>query len=276
MILGCALSPAAGNADPVFEATGPIQPGEMLVYKLHWGIFHVGFAVLETEAYEPDPELSKRTDTEDKELWTPEYNGNAADLKFTFRVRTNGFADKLYKVRHEYNGWSDASLDRSAHYACSEYRKEGDKVEAAIFHWSEEGGTVQFSKPGKLKKEKAVDLNTYDPITAVFAMRLRDFSVGDTIDLKITDGKKNGLTPVKVVKKETITLDLEGESVEVKAFKVEPDLEQMSEKYEDKDDSFATIWYSDDENHVPVQLHTKVKWGKFRAELVKRVIKEAP
>ena len=86
-----------------FASKIPFEPGERLEYSMKWGFIPVGHATLEV--------LPKRME------------GNESCYVLSFSVRTNAFADKIYKVRTEIESVVNSTFTRSVSY--SKRQREG-------------------------------------------------------------------------------------------------------------------------------------------------------
>ena len=78
------------------ESPRPFASGELLHYKIKWGLIPVGRATLEVAPSE-------------------EVNGTLCD-KFVLTVRTNEFADAFYKIRTRAESYVAPSFSRSLLY----------------------------------------------------------------------------------------------------------------------------------------------------------------
>jgi hypothetical protein len=114
------------------------------------------------------------------------------------------------------------------------------------------------------KKEFNVPPSVFDPISSFYHLRTLKLTVGDPVYVTIFDSKKVWNVEVQVLRRERITLPTGTFDTIV----VKPNMKSEGIFYR-KGEIF--IWLTDDLNHIPVQLQTKVAVGSITATLVKGI-----
>ena len=240
LLLSLTQSLGAADADPKEEV--PFAPGETLTYRLSWGFIGVGQGELKVE---PMVELEGRR-----------------AYGFQFNVRTNRYADLLFKVRDQFRSVVETSLRRSLLYQTRQRHNSATRDVDVTFTW--DPPSAQYSRGGKARAPISLPGDALDPLAAVFAVRTLDLAPGEEFSLLLADGKRHGYSHFKVVP---------GKVVKSKAGKfptivVRPDLSRVNELFKKPKSTFLKVWLSDDPRRIPIRFVTKVKWGSFRADLV--------
>ena len=227
----------------------PFEEGETLKYDLKWSIFHVGYATMQVEEF-------------------GDYEGEPA-WHFSFRVRTNSFADAFFKVRTRIDTWVSEDLTRTLFY--KEKKREGKTrrdIEVA-FDW--ENREAVYSNFGEKREPVALPEGpVLDPVGAVYHFRAIPPRKGGDYVFTVTDGKKAV----------TVSLPVESEKrIKVKAgkfntFKIQPETGELGGVFEKSDDSEVNLWFSSEGSIYPVQVEGEVAVGSFWARLKEAEIRK--
>lgn len=225
----------------------PFKAGEELHYKIGWGIFAVGTAVITVE----------EGDWESAPAW-----------KFTMRARTNGFADKFYKVRNEAVSYADPELTHSLHYISSQ--NEGGNEKKTVFHFDWEHDAVRYQNltDNTLRDWVAVPEHIYDVISLTFFLRTLPLEVGNEMTVPTTNGKEVMLSSVEVVKKE----EKKFRAGRFDTVLVEPNVKDLGGVFKKSKDAAIHFWFSDDNHRFPLRMESEVAVGSFWVELEKVVL----
>ena len=223
-------------------AVEPFTSGETLTYALRWGPFKVGMARLEVSG----PVIFEQNNA----------------YRCAFSIRTNGFADTLYRVRDEYISYVDLEFKRTLRFEKREQHRSRSRSVSVEFDWSER--TSRFTLNGKEHPPVALPDSVLDPLAVIFAARRIPLAVGGRWAFAVTNGKRLGEIPLRVVAAEDLaTPGLRGNSL-----RLEPEMKDASKAFSDTSKSFLTVWVSADERRIPMKAVCRVKYGKFRADLV--------
>jgi hypothetical protein len=244
-ILGCARLAADDSnpkASPVARAAPAFAAGEVLTYKLGWGIFRVADSTLSV---------------------TPQPYKDHPALKITLKTETNAFADAFYKVRNLSTSW--VSQDVSHSFEFSAVQQESTRNRDTIATYDPESLTARYvnnlneSAPDPV----AIEPGTFDPLGIVFYVRSLDFEVGDEIIVPTSNGKEFFNTIVHVRKKVTRTFALG----KYEAFVLEPDIKDVGGVFKRSEGGRIRFYFSADGDKLPLRMESEVAIGSFWAEL---------
>jgi len=228
------------NAEQTITA---FYPGEKLTYSLKWGFIPAGQSVLEIL---PDTSIS----------------GQQA-YHFQLKAQTNAFIDKIYQVRDQIDAYASIDMTHSLHYQkiVREGRTKRDII--VTFDWKK--NFAQYSNFNEKKDPIPIPLQTFDPLSAFYYLRLYLPVSGKTMQTTVTDGKKCVSGVVKYIKRESISVPFGTFST----WLIEPDIKDVGGVFEKSKNAKIQIWITDDERRIPVLLRSKVIVGSFYAELIK-------
>ncbi|MDY0094980.1 MAG: DUF3108 domain-containing protein [Candidatus Vecturithrix sp.] len=232
---------SASQCDPL-SSQHPFVPGEKLTFTLKWGKIPAGEAVLEVLPIES-------LDGE------PVYH-------FVMTARTNSFVDVFYKVRDRIDGYASLDMTRSVLYKTKQHEGNHKRDIVVTFDW--ETQQAQYTDRGKTRDPITIAEGSFDPLSALYYTRLADIRLNEDITRPVTDGRKNTIGVVKVLKRET----LEVSDVIYDTFLVEPDTKDLGGVFKKSDDAKIHLWLTADEHRIPVKIKSKVAVGSFVGELV--------
>ena len=220
----------------------PFRAGETLHYKLTWMGIAVGEATFK---------VGPRGRFQGKPVWT-----------FAMTARTNGFADRIYRVRDELHSWATPKMDRSVHH--TKKAREGSYHRDIIvrFDWKRREATYQNSKRSYMPRK--IDPGTYDPLALLYGFRCRKWDKPGNLAISVTDGLKTIRANVRVLKREEI--EIGGELID--SWKVQPELKDVGGIFKRSENATMEVWVSTDSRHIPLRLRSKVIVGSFTATLV--------
>jgi hypothetical protein len=246
---------ASATGSNSFLLRHPFVPGEKLTYTLKWGKIPAGEATLEVLPIEI-------LDGE------PVYH-------FVMTARTNSFVDIFYKVRVRIEGFATLDMTRSVLYKTKQH--EGDYKRDILVNFDWDNQQAQYTNRGKTRDPITIAEGSLDPLTALYFTRMSEMKVNEDITRPVTDGKKNTIGVVNVVKQETIEVS----DVTYETFLVEPDTKDIGGVFKKSDDANIHLWLTADERRLPVKIKSKVVVGSFVGELVEKegtrlLVKQAP
>ena len=221
-----------------FSKTPVFLDGEKLKFRIHYGIFNGGEASIVTN--------------------TTLLNGQEV-FHAILTGKTTGAVDLLYKVYDVYESFFDPATNlpdraiRNIREGGYRYYDEVDFNQEEMYVVSQRNGKVSVPK------------NTLDMASVMYFMRridLNKLKVNDMISLDTYFGDE--LFPFYIVYKGKDTISIG--SGKYKCFKFVPIVEP-GRIFEKNDD--MTIWFSDDENKIPVSIKFDILVGSFRCDLTK-------
>lgn len=225
--------------DPVFAN------GELLEYRIGWGMFTVASATMDT-----------RRDFFNRE-------GHEA-FRVILETRTNRFADAFYKVRNTSTSWFASDVSRGFRY--SALQDEGKTERDIITDMYPESNTAV--RNDRLKEEVGEPVvivpGTFDPLSIVFYVRCLDLQVGNEYVIPTTNGKELFFTIVRV----TGIVERKFATGRQRAFVVEPDIKDLGGVFKKSSDGSIRFYFSADERKLPLRMESEVSVGSFWAELI--------
>lgn len=239
LVIGCLGPKANANSDLM-----PFTPGEKLKFQLRWENVPAGSAWLEVHPIKT-------------------INGQQV-YHFVMKAKSNAFVDIFYKVRDRIDAYADIEMTRSVHYEKDNHEGKHEKKETIAFDW-ENSRAVYHKHDEKKKKSLPLLDGSFDPLSAFYYTRTMEFDVGHQLERPVTDGRKNVVGRMRVVGRQTITLQ-NGNKYDT--FLVEPDMKDVGGVFEKSDDSKIQLWVTADDKRIPVKIQSKVIVGHFIGELV--------
>lgn len=239
LILGAVAATRSGAQVPKL----PFGAGEKLRYAVRWRSVPAGQA----------------------ELLLARDEGAQLRWKITAKATSTGYVSNIYKVDDEY-----IATFRNATLCSNEIRKninEGDRHRAlnllfdqrrklALLTDREVGG----STPPR-QAQSAIPDCVHDILSAIYFVRARPLTVGQPIDIPVNDGLRTVTLHLEVDAKEEVKTALGT----FQTIRVEPDL-FSGNLYKGKGRMF--VWFTDDANHVPVQMKAQIGIGTITASLI--------
>lgn len=214
------------------------KAGEILTYRLHYGIIDAGVAILEVK-----PQLKEAAG---RKLYHVVGNGY-----------TKGSFDWFYKVRDRY----ETFIDSSALVPWMFVRR----VDEGGFKFSQDYIFNRYTNKVDVGNNEVFSIkdDTQDMISAFYAARNIDFTnakVGDVFTVESFVDKEDWPMKVKYVGKETIKSDIG----KIRCLKFRP-IVQKGRVFKKEED--LAIWISDDPNHIPIRAEAKILFGAVKADL---------
>jgi len=220
----------------------PFHAGEKMTFQLKWTAIPAGEMVIET-------------------LPVEKINGEDS-RRILLTVTSNSFVDMFYKIRDRIESYTDLNFTHSVFYTESRQGKR-PKETSIEFDWVKH--QAQYSRKGEKEKSATISIapGTFDPLSAFLVFRLSDLNEAKEITISATDGKTMISGKIRVIKRETITVN----GIKYDSFLLEPELRGIGGVFESKD-SGAQIWVTADDRKIPVRIKSQMPFGSFIAELI--------
>ena len=215
------------------------KEGEILSYRLHYGLMDAGVAILEVK-----PDVIDVSGRKVYHIVGNGYSKGTFDWFFKVRDRYETFMDKdallpWMFVRRVYEGGITINQDyKFNHYTNKVDVGEGEKVD--------------------------IPDGTQDMISAFYAARNLDISSakeGDVFTINSIVDKEIWPLKIRYVGKETITCDIGT----FRCVKFRP-IVQKGRIFKREDD--LNVWLTDDKNHVPLRAQAKLLVGSIKLDIV--------
>lgn len=214
------------------------KEGEVLTYRLHYGIVTAGSVVLEVK-----PDLIEVSGRKVYHIVGTGYTTGSADWFFKVRDRYETYMDKdallpwLFVRRVDEGGYKF-----SQDYYFNHYTKKVDI-----------GNNQKFDIPAGVQ----------DMVSAFYAARSLDLSNaknGDIFTVTCFVDKEIWPLKIKFVERETIETDIG----KVRCLKFRP-VVQKGRVFKDEED--LNVWISDDKNHLPVRVKANILIGSVKMDI---------
>ena len=184
-------------------------------------------------------------------------------FQVTVQARSWRYLDLIFKMRDTVESTFDAETlhPRRFFFRQRENRKVIDTtavVDSATHTW-----VVNRQEGKKPKNFEFVSPYTLDPISAAYLARTLDFKVGDRLRLEVFGGKSRYLVTLDVVARERVSV----KKGEFDAYKVVPQVADLSKTGYAKRVRQAAVWITADEKRSPVKLVSQVFIGSVSIEL---------
>lgn len=214
------------------------KEGEVLSYRLHYGMIEAATATLEVK-----PTIEKIGPRECYHIVGNGVSKGSFDFFFKVRDKYETHIDKNSLVPWIFNrNCYEGGYTIHQNYNFDHYSKKVDV-----------GGGETFP----------ITEGTQDMISAFYSARNLDFTdakIGDTYALNCFIDKENWPLKIKFVGKETI----KSEVGKIRCLKFRP-IVQKGRVFKKEED--LNVWISDDKNHIPVRAQAKILIGAVYLEL---------
>jgi hypothetical protein len=217
----------------------PFQEGERLLYRAKWGALAAGEAMIET--------LPSQTIKGKK------------SCHFVLTAWTSPKIDAFYRLRERQESFTDLDLTRSLLYSKS---RTGRKARDVVVDFDWKNMTATSVDSGRPQNPVAITPGTLDPLVLIFSIRTKKLDVGEVLEIPVTDGKRCASVRAVVQGRETLTVD----DRTYDTFVVMPDMNTLAPFL--KKGRQITLWYSADEQQLPVRMQSRFPIGNFVFELV--------
>ncbi len=189
-----------------------------------------------------------------------EASNNQGELRIQSTIRSNSFISAFYQVDDS----TDTRLIKGRYLLTRIRQHEGPYV-------SDTGFNLMYAERKifwvdrirkRFSNEVLETLDTLDFVSGFYCMRLQPLKVGDNMTLHLYDGDTTTVVPVTVLRQEKLNLPGMRSAATVV---VQP---QFAESGFFKNNRDLLVWFTDDQNHVPVRIEATTPIGRVAAELV--------
>ncbi len=243
MLMVAVLIVFSGTAANVNAFNDPfsISLGEKLVFEIRWGLIEAGEAVLEALPFQ-------------------QLNGIQSH-HFVLKLKTSSTVDIFYKVRDRVESYTDLNISRSLFYKKKGTGKEKQDIKVN-FDWDKQ--QASYSNFGNPRDAIDIRIGAFDPLSALYGIRSREFAGQSEISFPITDGKRCFMGKVNIVGREMIELN----GITYDTYLIEPELVHFDGVFKKSKSPRLKIWMSADERKLPLKIECKVLVGSITGELV--------
>lgn len=233
------MLPSQNTVDPLpVTVNKAFKQGEVLTYRMHYGMLNAGVAVLEVK-----PDLIEVSGRKVYHIVGSGYTIGSTDWFFKVRDRYETYLDKdamlpwLFVRRVDEGGYKF-----SQDYAFNHYTKKVDI-----------GNNEKFDIPAGIQ----------DMVSAFYSARNMDLSnakPGDLFSITCFVDKEIWPLKIKFIGKETIDTDIG----KFRCLKFRP-IVQKGRVFKKEED--LNVWISDDDNHLPMRVKADVLIGSIKMDI---------
>ena len=242
------LLPAAPEKAPPFE------PGERLTYDVTWSIFAAGTVSTTLQS---------------------EGQGSKDHYTVTTTAHSQGFVSLLFDVENEFQSVFNPRTMCSERISKKISEGRRHKETQIIFDSQRKLAILDerdLTKPHEPLKhaENEIPDCVEDVVTAFYYLRRQDFQMGKPLHMPVNDGSKTYEVTLDVQAREGIQTPLGNRS----AIRVEPKVFSGLFKRKGR----MQVWFSDDDQHLPLRIKFVIAVGNITATLksVDRVAEKSP
>ncbi|MCD8483793.1 MAG: DUF3108 domain-containing protein [Verrucomicrobia bacterium] len=226
------------------DRTLPFIDGEVLHYRIGWGLFEVGTAELSL----------RKTEWQGEPAW-----------QMNITTRTNTFADTFYKVRNSTTSWLDSQFTRTLHYENIQNEGKRERDVLVEFRWNE--NLTRYTD--RLAEDDEQDWipvlpGSFDPLAITYFVRSLPLAVGDQFLIATTTGREQFVSTVTVEALERRRFRHMGR---MEAFRLVPEIKDVGGVFRRSSRASIYFWFSADERRLPLRMESSVAVGRFWAEL---------
>jgi hypothetical protein len=225
------------------EKALPFEPGERLNYDVTWSIFAAGTvsATLRSEGQES------------KDNYT-----------VTTTAQSQGFVSLLFDVQNEFRSFFNPRTLCSERISKKINEGRRHKETEIVFDSERKRAILEerdLTKPNEPLKhaENEIPNCVEDVVTAFYYLRRQDFQIGKPLHLPVNDGSKTYDVTLDVQAREGIQTPLGNRS----AIRVEPKVFSGLFKRKGR----MLVWFSDDDQHLPLRIKFMIAVGNITATL---------
>lgn len=217
------------------------QSGEILKYRIHYGLLNAGFATLEV----------KSTTYEGKPHYHIKGEGSSS-----------GAVRAFYKVDDLYETYIDKATNKPSKFVRKISEGGYTRDQVITFDHKDKTAKINDRKAQKVSY-KEFSGNVQDLLSAFYYLRnmeTDDLKTGDYMNVDILMADETYKFRLKVLGRETIKTKFG----KIKTIKIRPYV-QSGRIF--KESESVTMWVTDDDNHIPVQIKAELMVGALKAEL---------
>lgn len=220
--------------DTIPASAEPFKAGESLRFSVQYGIIKAGSAWLEV------PEIT-------------EYNGHRV-WRLVARAESNGFFDKMYKVRNRIESFWDLDGRFSRRYF--EDRREGGYRANDTLVYEPDSSRMRYKNGQTYPLPGPVQ----DALSSFYLTRFKPLPLGGHVVFDYHASRKTTPMDVHVLGRETVKTP----AGKFKCIVIEPHLKAGGIF---KNNGRLVIWLTDDERRMPVLMKSKVAIGSIKVVL---------
>ena len=172
-----------------------------------------------------------------------------------YEAQTGPIADKIYKIRDNIDSW----LDEKEFFT----HKQAKNLQQGNYRFTSHTQIMYDHSIAIVNKDTIpIQSRLYDPYSLFYYFRTLDLISGKTMDLTVFDNKSLTEFQMIITEKESILVPAgRFNCISVRPFREGKTLL--------KNEGDMTIWFSDDDHKIPIQIKLKIKYGTMILKLKK-------
>ena len=225
------------------EKALPFEPGERLTYDVTWSVFAAGTVSTTLRS---------------------EGQGLKDDYTVTTTAESQGFVSLLFTVQNEYRSFFNPQTLCSERISKKIIEGRRRKETEIVFDSKRKLAVLEerdLTRPHDPLKhaESEIPSCVEDVVTAFYYLRRQDFQIGKPLHLPVNDGSQTYDVTLDVQARERIQTPLGNRS----AIRVEPKVFSGLFKRKGR----MLVWFSDDDQHLPLRIKFMIAVGPITATL---------
>ena len=261
--------PSAEAQKPLAASTRPFEPVEELFFEAEFSRALLrGLNVAEFTLRANQTLISEEANPKEAKQYL---------LTFSADVASKGFFTRLFNLRFRERVESTVEPTTFTIQKTTILDEQGKRVRITETTYDRTQGKMAWTvrDPNNPEGEPRHSITQFsgqlqDVLSAIYFIRTQKLQVGKSFEVFIGDGGNVYTVPVHVVEKRKMKTPFGRMNV----FRVEPDLFGPGKMIDDAKGQFS-IWITDDERHLPVNVRVKTEYGTFDIRL-KRVLNNPP
>lgn len=221
----------------------PYDSGEKALYRASWNGIPVAMAEIQT---------------------SPVWIEGKKFYQVQVEAKTSKVLDLIWKMRDTISSTFEAKTLAPSRFIFNQRENRKITDTQANFDRTMKKWIVHRKRGSKVRNHEFHSPNLLDPITAFYLARSLDFKVGDRLHFHVFGGKSRYLLELDVAAREPIKLD----SGVYDAFKIVPQVTNISKSGYAGRMREAAVWISADQNRTPLVLTSKVFIGSVYIEKI--------
>lgn len=238
-----AKKPAETGATPTTTAPLVFAQGERLVYVATLNELPAG-----------EGELSLRK----------ERNEGREVYRFSAQARSNELVDYLYRRRDTVEATFTAATYLPVFFRLRSTENERQREYGVRYDPQTQTLIGQVKRRDRMKERTLPAGTVYDPVSALYLLRSRNFSPGTTVEAEVFTGRDHYQVRARVIGKERILLGLK----QRQALRLQPEVFSLDKaSRENLLPAETTLWVTADGAHTPLKIESYLPLGHVVIEL---------
>ncbi|MBU3913971.1 DUF3108 domain-containing protein, partial [bacterium] len=154
---------------------------------------------------------------------------------FVLTAKTVGFVDMFFKVRNRIDAYADSGMTHSVFFK-NELTGKHRKSVTIDFDWD----NAKIQRRDNTAEWEALDAlsGSFDPLSVFYFTRTQELKEKTAYERPVTDGKKNVIGRLKIVRRETIEVG----GKEYDTYLMEPETRHIGGVFKDSKNPKIQLW----------------------------------